>query len=118
MQHPVIDDEYVQCRVTLIKWLTNYAHVSKKQTGEGSIQLPSMSSIQSTSGGPTSTSSMGSQQVLNSLTSHSEESEQSFTVSTAGDIYRGSLSNEHSITHPSLDSGFYLSSYKVMLLKN
>lgn len=78
-------------------------HVTKKQPSESSLVPSSMSSVQTHGGSSMSTTSLNHHQ-FSSLTSHSEESEQSFTVSTAGDIYRGA-SLDQNITHQSIDSG-------------
>lgn len=84
------------CRVTLIKWVTNYVHFMKKPSSEGG-QPSSMTSTGSQfphSGTPTPAQSL-----------HHEE-ETSFTVGHPSDSSRASSHDSTSITpHPSLESG-------------
>lgn len=97
VQHNILEDNFVICRVTLIKWVANYAHFVKKQ-GSDSGQPSSMISTGSQhgphSGTPTPAVSM-----------HHEE-ETSFTVGLPSDSSRASSHDSASITpHQSLESG-------------
>ncbi|XP_049877742.1 probable Rho GTPase-activating protein CG5521 [Pectinophora gossypiella] len=98
VQHNILDDDYVGCRVTLIKWVASYAHYMKKQGSDGG-QPSSMTSTGSHfphSGTPTPAASL-----------HHEE-ETSFTVGHPSDSSRASSHDSANNTpHPSLDSGVY-----------
>ncbi|XP_034833891.1 probable Rho GTPase-activating protein CG5521 isoform X1 [Maniola hyperantus] len=96
VQHTILEDDYVLCRVTLIKWVTNYVHFMKKPGSDGG-QPSSMTSTGSQfphSGTPTPAQSL-----------HHEE-ETSFTVGGhPSDSSRASSHDSASITpHPSLES--------------
>ncbi|CAB3248898.1 unnamed protein product [Arctia plantaginis] len=107
VQHNILEDDYVLCRVTLIKWVANYAHFMKKQGSDGG-QPSSMTSTGSHlphSNTPTPAASL-----------HHEE-ETSFTVGHPSDSSRASSHDSASNTpHPSLESGVYeeLSSEQVV----
>ncbi|XP_021202849.2 probable Rho GTPase-activating protein CG5521 isoform X1 [Bombyx mori] len=96
VQHNILEDDFVLCRVTLIKWVANYAHFMKKQGSDGG-QPSSMTSIGSHlphSNTPTPATSL-----------HHEE-ETSFTVGHPSDSSRASSHDSASNTpHPSLESG-------------
>ncbi|KAG7298073.1 hypothetical protein JYU34_018843 [Plutella xylostella] len=96
VQHNILEDNYVLCRVTLIKWVANYAHFVKKP-GSDSGQP---SSIVSTGSHPPHFSSP-----TPAVSMHHEE-ETSFTVGhPSADSSRASSHDSTSITpHPSLDS--------------
>lgn len=98
VQHNILEDDYVLCRVTLIKWVANYAHFMKKQGSDGG-QPSSMTSTGSHlphSNTPTPAASL-----------HHEE-ETSFTVGHPSDSSRASSHDSVSNTpHPSLESGVY-----------
>ncbi|XP_068618842.1 probable Rho GTPase-activating protein CG5521 isoform X2 [Battus philenor] len=95
VQHNILEDDYVICRVTLIKWVASYANFVKRQGSEG--QPSSMTSTGSHlphSGTPTPATSL-----------HHEE-ETSFTVGQPSDSSRASSHDSTSNTpHPSLESG-------------
>ncbi|KAL0869252.1 hypothetical protein ABMA27_007522 [Loxostege sticticalis] len=95
VQHNILEDDFVICRVTLIKWVASYAHFMKKQGSDGG-QPSSMTSTGSHaphSGTPTPAASM-----------HHEE-ETSFTVGHPSDSSRASSHDSASNTpHPSLES--------------
>ncbi|CAH0728447.1 unnamed protein product, partial [Brenthis ino] len=96
VQHNILEDDYVLCRVTLIKWVANYVHFLKKPGGSEGGQPSSMTSIGSHaphSGTPTPATSL-----------HHEE-ETSFTVGHPSDSSRASSHDSASITpHASLES--------------
>ncbi|XP_061721990.1 probable Rho GTPase-activating protein CG5521 [Cydia pomonella] len=96
VQHNILDDDYVLCRVILIKWVANYAHFLKK-TGSDGGQPSSMTSTGSHvphSNTPTPAASL-----------HHEE-ETSFTVGQPSDSSRASSHDSASNTpHPSLEPG-------------
>ncbi|KAJ2944768.1 hypothetical protein O0L34_g1657 [Tuta absoluta] len=94
VQHNILEDDYVACRVILIKWVASFAHFMKKQGSDGG-QPSSMTSTGSHvahSGTPTPHVSM-----------HHEE-ETSFTVGHPSDSSRAS-SHDSNTPHPSLESG-------------
>ncbi|KAG6460480.1 hypothetical protein O3G_MSEX011998 [Manduca sexta] len=96
VQHNILEDDYVLCRVTLIKWVANYAHFMKKQGSDG--------------GQPSSMTSIGSHLPHSSTptpaTSLHHEEETSFTVGHPSDSSRASSHDSASNTpHPSLESG-------------
>ncbi|KAJ0173731.1 hypothetical protein K1T71_010880 [Dendrolimus kikuchii] len=96
VQHNILEDDYVICRVILIKWVASYAHFMKKQGSDGG-QPSSMTSTGSHlphSNTPTPAASL-----------HHEE-ETSFTVGHPSDSSRASSHDSASNTpHPSLESG-------------
>ncbi|XP_045537724.1 probable Rho GTPase-activating protein CG5521 [Papilio machaon] len=96
VQHNILEDDYVICRVTLIKWVASYANFVKRQ-GSDIGQPSSMTSTGSHlphSGTPTPATSL-----------HHEE-ETSFTVGQPSDSSRASSHDSASNTpHPSLESG-------------
>ncbi|CAH2045652.1 unnamed protein product, partial [Iphiclides podalirius] len=96
VQHNILEDDYVICRVTLIKWVATYANFVKRQGSDGG-QPSSMTSTGSHlphSGTPTPATSL-----------HHEE-ETSFTVGQPSDSSRASSHDSASNTpHPSLESG-------------
>ncbi|XP_026489607.2 probable Rho GTPase-activating protein CG5521 isoform X1 [Vanessa tameamea] len=96
VQHNILEDDYVLCRVTLIKWVASYAHFMKKTGGSEGGQPSSMTSTGSQlphSGTPTPATSL-----------HHEE-ETSFTVGHPSDSSRASSHDSASITpHQSLES--------------
>ncbi|KPI92408.1 Ral GTPase-activating protein subunit alpha-2 [Papilio xuthus] len=96
VQHNILEDDYVICRVTLIKWVASYANFVKRQ-GSDIGQPSSMTSTGSHlphSGTPTPATSL-----------HHEE-ETSFTVGQPSDSSRASSHDSDSNTpHPSLESG-------------
>ncbi|CAG4931784.1 unnamed protein product [Parnassius apollo] len=96
VQHNILEDDYVICRVTLIKWVASYANFVKRQGSDGG-QPSSMTSTGSHlphSGTPTPAASL-----------HHEE-ETSFTVGHPSDSSRASSHDSSSNTpHPSLESG-------------
>ncbi|KAJ8713919.1 hypothetical protein PYW08_007539 [Mythimna loreyi] len=96
VQHNILEDDYVLCRVTLIKWVANYAHFMKKQGSDG--------------GQPSSMTSTGSHlphsNTPTPATSLHHEEETSFTVGHPSDSSRASSHDSASNTpHPSLESG-------------
>ncbi|XP_026315132.1 probable Rho GTPase-activating protein CG5521 isoform X3 [Hyposmocoma kahamanoa] len=97
VQHNILDDDYVICRVTLIKWVASYAHFMKKQGSDHGVQ-------------PSSMTSAGSHMVHSTtptpaMSLHHEE-ETSFTVGHPSDSSRASSHDSASNTpHPSLESG-------------
>ncbi|OWR50192.1 putative tuberin [Danaus plexippus plexippus] len=96
VQHTILEDDFVHCRVILIKWVASYAHYMKKPGSEGGqpSSMTSTSSHQPHSGTPTPAASL-----------HHEE-ETSFTVGHPSDSSRASSHDSTSITpHPSLESG-------------
>ncbi|XP_075982938.1 putative Rho GTPase-activating protein CG5521 isoform X2 [Anticarsia gemmatalis] len=107
VQHNILEDDYVLCRVTLIKWVANYAHFMKKQGSDG--------------GQPSSMTSTGSHlphsNTPTPATSLHHEEETSFTVGHPSDSSRASSHDSASNTpHPSLESGVFeeLSSEQVV----
>ncbi|KAI8425217.1 hypothetical protein MSG28_007030, partial [Choristoneura fumiferana] len=96
VQHNILEDDFVLCRVTLIKWVANYAHFMKKAGSDG--------------GQPSSMTSTGSHAPPSftptpAISMHHEE-ETSFTVGQPSDSSRASSHDSASNTpHPSLDSG-------------
>ncbi|CAG9789196.1 unnamed protein product [Diatraea saccharalis] len=95
VQHNILEDDFVLCRVILIKWVASFAHFMKKQGSDGG-QPSSMTSTGSHihSGTPTPAASL-----------HHEE-ETSFTVGHPSDSSRASSHDSASNTpHPSLESG-------------
>ncbi|XP_050672001.1 probable Rho GTPase-activating protein CG5521 [Leptidea sinapis] len=95
VQHNILEDSYVLCRVTLIKWVANYVHFMKKQGSEGQpSSMTSTGSHMAHSNTPTPATSL-----------HHEE-ETSFTVGHPSDSSRASSHDSASNTpHPSLESG-------------
>lgn len=98
IQHNILEDDFVLCRVTLIKWVANYAHFMKKQGSDG--------------GQPSSMTSTGSHlphsNTPTPATSLHHEEETSFTVGHPSDSSRASSHDSASNTpHPSLESGVY-----------
>nr|XP_049704799.1 probable Rho GTPase-activating protein CG5521 isoform X3 [Helicoverpa armigera] len=96
VQHNILEDDYVLCRVTLIKWVASYAHFMKKQGSDG--------------GQPSSMTSTGSHlphsNTPTPATSLHHEEETSFTVGHPSDSSRASSHDSASNTpHPSLESG-------------
>ncbi|XP_013192086.2 probable Rho GTPase-activating protein CG5521 isoform X1 [Amyelois transitella] len=96
VQHNILEDDFVLCRVTLIKWVANYAHFMKKQGSDG--------------GQPSSMTSTGSHlphsNTPTPATSLHHEEETSFTVGHPSDSSRASSHDSASNTpHPSLESG-------------
>ncbi|XP_022817370.1 probable Rho GTPase-activating protein CG5521 isoform X1 [Spodoptera litura] len=96
VQHNILEDDYVLCRVTLIKWVASYAHFMKKQGSDG--------------GQPSSMTSTGSHMPHSNTptpaTSLHHEEETSFTVGHPSDSSRASSHDSASNTpHPSLESG-------------
>lgn len=96
VQHNILEDDYVLCRVALIKWVSNYVHFMKKQGSDG--------------GQPSSMTSIGSHlphsNTPTPATSLNHEEETSFTVGHPSDSSRASSHDSASNTpHPSLDSG-------------
>lgn len=96
-QHNILEDDFVLCRVTLIKWVSDIVHFIKKQGGSDGGQPSSITSTGShipPSNTPIPISSL-----------HHEE-ETSFTVGHPSDSSRASSHDSASITpHPSLESG-------------
>lgn len=97
MQHNILDDDYVICRVTLIKWVASYAHFMKKQGSDHGVQPSSMTS--------TGSHMVHSTTPTPAVSLHHEE-ETSFTVGHPSDSSRASSHDSASNTpHPSLESG-------------
>ncbi|XP_059053415.1 probable Rho GTPase-activating protein CG5521 [Achroia grisella] len=96
VQHTILEDDNVLCRVILIKWVANYAHFMKKQGSDA--------------GQPSSMTSIGSHfPHSNTLTPGSSlhhEEETSFTVGQPVDSCRASPhESAFNTPHPSLESG-------------
>ncbi|XP_072930014.1 probable Rho GTPase-activating protein CG5521 [Epargyreus clarus] len=96
VQHNILEDDHVVCRVILIKWVASYAHFMKRQGSDNGqpSSMTSMTSNQAHSNTPTPATSL-----------HHEE-ETSFTVGHPSDSSRASSHDSASNTqHPSLESG-------------
>ncbi|KAM3962462.1 LOW QUALITY PROTEIN: putative Rho GTPase-activating protein CG5521 [Aphomia sociella] len=96
VQHNILEDDNVLCRVILIKWVANYAHFMKKQGSDG--------------GQPSSMTSTGSHlphsNTPTPATSLHHEEETSFTVGQPVDSCRASPhESAFNTPHPSLESG-------------
>lgn len=94
VQHNILEDDYVICRVTLIKWVASYAHFMKKQGSDHGGQPSSM----------TSTGSHMVHSTTPALSLHHEE-ETSFTVGGHPSDSSRASSHDSNTPHPSLDSG-------------
>ncbi|XP_052756365.1 probable Rho GTPase-activating protein CG5521 isoform X2 [Galleria mellonella] len=96
VQHTILEDDNVLCRVILIKWVANYAHFMKKQ-GSDVGQPSSMTSIGS---------HLPHSNTLTPATSMYHEEETSFTVGQPVDSCRASPhETAFNTPHPSLESG-------------
>ncbi|KAL4709378.1 hypothetical protein ACJJTC_013667 [Scirpophaga incertulas] len=96
VQHNILEDDFVLCRVILIKWVASFAHFMKKPGSD--IGQPS--SMTSTSSHPQHSNTP------TPATSLHHEEETSFTVGHPSDSSRASSHDSASNTpHPSLESG-------------
>ncbi|XP_041969105.1 probable Rho GTPase-activating protein CG5521 isoform X2 [Aricia agestis] len=94
VHHTILEDDFVLCRVALIRWVAGYAHFMKKPGGSD--------------GQPSSITSTGShaQSANHTQNSTQHEEETSFTVGHTPESTRASVFDSASITpHPSLESG-------------